>query len=137
MKITLCKRKSIWSSLFFFKMLDMQNQTLITIACVRISAIAPINLIKVNRFKHCCASSCVRPDPWTKSGNWKCCNLNLCAFVVDSFQTTMRNLESMLSKIIKKILNNNFFIAFAFKHCIFCVCVHVSLYKSIGFFFFH
>ncbi len=44
-------------------MLDMQNQTLITIACVCISVIAPINLIKVNGFKHCCASSCVRPDP--------------------------------------------------------------------------
>ncbi len=103
-------------------MLDMQNQTLITIACVCISVIAPINLIKVNRFKHCCASSCVRPDPWTNSGNWKCCNLNLCAFVVDSFQTTMRNLESMLSKIIKQFLSNNFFIAIAFKHCILCLC---------------
>ncbi len=44
-------------------MLDMQNQTLITIAYVRISVITPINLIKANRFKHCCASSCVGPNP--------------------------------------------------------------------------
>jgi hypothetical protein len=52
-------------------MLNTQNQTLITIACVRINVIAPINLIKVNRFKHCCASSCVGPDPWTKEIGWQ------------------------------------------------------------------
>ncbi len=42
LKITLCESNSIWSSLFFNKMLDTQNQTLVIIACMHINVIAPI-----------------------------------------------------------------------------------------------
>jgi hypothetical protein len=42
LKITLCESNSIWSSLVFNKMLETQNQTLVIIACVHISVIAPI-----------------------------------------------------------------------------------------------
>jgi len=40
LKITLCKSNSIWSFLFLKKMLNTQNQALVTIACVHISVIA-------------------------------------------------------------------------------------------------
>jgi hypothetical protein len=41
LKITLCENNSIWSFLFFPKMLDTQNQTLVTTACVCVSVITP------------------------------------------------------------------------------------------------
>ncbi len=116
MKITLCKSNSIWSSLFFSKMLNTQNQTLISIACVRISVIAPINLIKVNRFKHYCASSCVGPDPWTKEIRWQLEMLQFeCVFLLlIHFKPQCGTCKSMLSKTIKQFINKKF---------LFCICI--------------
>jgi len=45
LKLTLCESNFIWIFLLFFKMLDTQNQTLITTACVHISVI-PLGLQK-------------------------------------------------------------------------------------------
>ncbi len=45
MKITLCEKNSIWNFQFFFKMLNTQNQTLVTIAYVHISVITPIRMV--------------------------------------------------------------------------------------------
>jgi len=42
LKLTLCESNSIWSSLFFSKMLNIENQTMVTITYVRVSVIAPI-----------------------------------------------------------------------------------------------
>ncbi len=42
LKIPLCESNSIWSFLFFSKMLDTKNQTVVTTICVCVSMIAPI-----------------------------------------------------------------------------------------------
>jgi len=45
LKVTLCERTCIWSFLFLKKMLDTQNQTLVTIAYVRVSVTAPFTQV--------------------------------------------------------------------------------------------